>query len=135
LPEARRILAQLTAQTAQVAGFAAACNFYINIATKNYPAAHKVAEAVAASYPAAGISATDIGTAYAMTNDIDNAMKWFRKALDIREPQLPRVSYASPELTKLFADPRWKDLRNESAIRDWESARAEVVASLKRTNS
>jgi hypothetical protein len=62
-----------------------------------------------------------------MTNDIDSAMKWFPRALELREPQFPRVPYANPQLTKLYADPRWKALRATPALRDWEGARTEIA--------
>ena len=45
-----------------------------------------------------------------MTGDLDLAMRWYRRALELREPQFPRVPYANPQLTNLFADPRWKAL-------------------------
>src|SRR5262249_6666587 len=137
LDEADRIQKQLIAQAGSAGNspYVAACGFFLAVARKDFAAARKVADAVARLFPASGITATDIGTAYAMTDDIGDAMTWFRKAFAMHEVLLPRLAYANPELTKLFADPRWKVLRAEPAIVDWEKARADVLSSLKRTNS
>ncbi|HTK78992.1 MAG TPA: hypothetical protein VL286_00995 [Rhizomicrobium sp.] len=129
---AQRISTQLTAQGGDAGASAAACNFYIDVTKNDLASARKIADAVSATFPASGISATDIGTAYAMTGDADSAMKWYRRAFDVHDPQLPRVPYANPDLIKLFADPRWKALRSEPAIRDWEAARAEIGGEFQR---
>jgi hypothetical protein len=50
----------------------------------------------------------------------------------VHDPQLLRVPYANRDLAKLFADPRWKALRSEPAIRDWEAARAEIGGEFQR---
>jgi hypothetical protein len=62
-----------------------------------------------------------------MTDDVDSAIKWFRRAFELREAQFPRVQYANPQLTKLYADPRWKALRAAPEMRDWEQARTEIA--------
>jgi hypothetical protein len=54
-------------------------------------------------------------------------MKWFRRAVDLHEPQFLCEPYKYPHLTKLYADPRWKALRAEPEIRDWEAARTEIA--------
>ena len=132
LSEARRIATQLGAQAGAPAGSVAACNFYIDIAKQNFAAARKTAEAVAVSFPASGVSATDIGTAYAMADDIDSAMKWYRRAFALHDPQMLRVPYSNPDLVKLFADPRWRALRAQPSIRDWDAARAEIGGEFQR---
>ena len=94
---------------------------------ERFAAAHKLADAVAKQFPASGITATDLGSAYAMTNDLNAAMKWYRRAVDLHEPQFLRVPYANPQLTKLYADPRWKAVRAEPKVRDWDEARREIA--------
>ena len=123
---AERILASLVAQAGENSPNTIAARFYIDIAKKDFSQARAIANAVAASFPASGFTATDLGTAYAMTGDLDSAIRWYRRALELREPQFPRVPYANPELTRLYADPRWKALRAAPEIRDWEEARAEI---------
>lgn len=127
IKSAERILAALSAQPGDVSGNVAASQFYIDVAKKDFAAARKLVDAVAKQFPAASVTATDLGTAYATLGDIDSALNWYRRAVSLRESQFLRVPYASPELTKLYADPRWKALRAEPAIQDWESARAEIA--------
>jgi hypothetical protein len=56
---------------------------------------------------------------------------WYRRALELREPQFPRVPYANPQLTKLYSDSRWKKLRAAPEVRDWEEARLEIARKFK----
>src|SRR5262249_23937908 len=104
----------------------------IDIATENFAAARKVADVVASSFPASGITATDIAAAYAMTDDIDDAMKWYVRAFAAHESQLPRTPFANSQLTKLFADPGWRRLQAKPAMRDWDEVRTEVAAEYER---
>ena len=89
--------------------------------------ARTIVNAVAASFPASGITATDLGTAYAMTDDLDSATAWYRRAVDLRDPQFMRVPYANPQLTKLYSDSRWRALRATPEARNWEEARMEIA--------
>jgi TolB-like protein/tetratricopeptide (TPR) repeat protein len=132
LASAERTLATLVSQAGENSPDTVGARFYIEVAKKDFVSARKIVDAVAASFPASGITATDVGTAYAMTNDVSSATKWYRRAYELREPQFPRVPYANPQLTKLFADPRWKTLRATSEIRDWEAARIEIAKKSRR---
>jgi TolB-like protein/tetratricopeptide (TPR) repeat protein len=132
LASAERTLATLVSQAGENSPDTVGARFYIEVAKKDFVSARKIVDAVAASFPASGITATDVGTAYAMTNDVSSATKWYRRAYELREPQFPRVPYANPQLTKLFADPRWKTLRATSEIRDWEAARIEIAQKSRR---
>jgi|tagenome__1003787_1003787.scaffolds.fasta_scaffold20978898_3 TolB-like protein/Tfp pilus assembly protein PilF len=127
--EARKIYNKLAAlaKPGEPPGDEAGCLFYIVVTEKNYAAAHKIVDMAAAAFPASGISATDIGIGYARANDIDAAIKWFRRALEVRDPQVFRVPYFDRDMTKLFADPRWKMLRDTPAVRNWEEARREIA--------
>jgi hypothetical protein len=129
---AERTLASIVAQTGESSPYTAASRFYIDVAKKDFAAAHKLADAVAASFPGSGITATDLGSAYALTNDLDLAFKWYRRAIDLHEPQFLRVPYANPEYKNLYIDPRWKALRAQPAIKDWEIARTEVAREFQR---
>ena len=132
LASAERTLATLVSQAGENSTDTVGARFYIEVAKKDFVSARKIVDAVAGSFPASGITATDVGTAYAMTNDVSSATKWYRRAYELREPQFPRVPYANPQLTKLFADPRWKTLRATSEIRDWEAARIEIAQKSRR---
>jgi TolB-like protein len=125
---AERTLASLSAQTGEASPNTLAARFYIDVAKKDFAAAHRIVDAGAKAFPASGIAPTDLGSAYAITNDLDSAIKWYRRAVDLHDPQFLRVPYANPELTKLYADPRWKKLRAEPEVRDWEEARREIAA-------
>jgi TolB-like protein len=125
---AKRTLASLIAQTGEASPNTLAVRFYIDVANKDLVAARRIANAAATAFPASGITATDLGSAFAVTGDLDAAMKWYRRAVDLREAQFMRVPYANPELTRLYADPRWKALRAEPEVRDWEQARREIAA-------
>jgi adenylate cyclase len=124
---AERILSALLAQTGENSPYVAAGRFFIFVAKKDFAAAHKFADTVAKQFPAAGITANDLGIAYAMANDLDAAFTWFRRAIDLHEPQFLPVEYTNPEPLKLYADPRWKALRAEPEVHDWEAARAEIA--------
>lgn len=124
---AERTLASLAAQDGENSPNTVGARFYIDVAKKNFTQARKTVDAVAASFPASGIPATDLGTGYAMTDDMDSAIKWYRRAFELRDPLFMRVPYANPQLTKLFADPRWKALRATPEARDWEEARLEIT--------
>jgi len=124
---AERTLASLVAQEGENSPNTVGARFYIDVAKKNFAQARKTVNAVAASFPASGISATDVGTAYAMTDDLDPAIKWYSRAFELREPLFMRVPYANPQLTKLYADQRWKALRSAPEARDWEQARLEIA--------
>jgi TolB-like protein/Flp pilus assembly protein TadD len=126
LASAQRTLASLVAQAGENSPNTVAARFYIDVAKNDFAQARTIANAVAASFPASGITATDLGTAYAMTDDLDSAIVWYRRALELREPQFPRVPYANPQLTKLYSDSRWKNLRAAPEVRDWEEARLEI---------
>ena len=127
---AQRIYKQLSARATpkEPSRDALACQYYIAVGDKNYALVRSVADEAAAAFPAKDISATDIGIAYARANDANSAIKWFQRALEVHDPQLPRVSYAESDLTSVYADPRWKAFRSEPAIRDWEEARREIAA-------
>ncbi len=124
---AERILAALISQTGENSPNTAAARFFIFVAKKDFAAAHKFADGIAKQFPASGITANDLGIAYAMASDLDAAFTWFRRAVDLHEPQFLPVEYTNPEPTKLYADPRWKALRAEPEVRDWEEARAEIA--------
>lgn len=127
--EARKIYNKLAAlsKPGDPPGDEAGCLFYIEVAEKNYAAAHKIVDMAAAAFPASGISATDLGIGYTRANDLDSAIKWYRRALEVRDPQVFRVPYFDKDMTKLFADPRWKALRDTPAVRDWEQARRGIA--------
>jgi len=127
MASAERTLASLVAQDGENSPNTVGARFYIDVAKKNFAQARKTVNAVAASFPASGIPATDLGTAYAMTDDVDSAIKWYRRAFELRDPLFMRVSYANPQLTTLYADPRWKALRATPEARDWEEARLEIA--------
>jgi TolB-like protein len=124
---AERILSTLITQTGENSPYTAAGRFFILVAKKDFPAARKFADSVARQFPKTGITANDLGIAYAMTNDIDAAITWFRRAVDLHEPQFLPVEYTNPLPAKMTADPRWKALRAEPEVRDWEAARAEIA--------
>jgi tetratricopeptide (TPR) repeat protein len=125
---AERILAALVTQTGENSPYAAGGRFYILVAKKDFAAARKLVDTVSKLFPASGFTANDLGTAYAMTNDLDAAMSWYRRSVDLREAQFLPVAYTNPLPAKVYADPRWKALRNEPAVRDWEDARREIAA-------
>lgn len=127
---ARRFHRQLLARTrpGETSGDALACQYYIAVAEKNFAVVRQVANAAAAAFPAKDIPATDIAIAYGHANDVDAAIKWFRRAFEVRDPQSLRVPYTEKNLPNVFADPRWKVLRNEPTIRDFEEARREIAA-------
>jgi TolB-like protein/tetratricopeptide (TPR) repeat protein len=127
MASAERTLASLVAQAGENSPNTIAARFYIDVEKNDFANARKIADAAAASFPASGITATDLGTAYAMTNALDAAIAWYRRALELREPQFPRVPYANPQLTGLYADSRWQALRAAPEIRDWEEARLEIA--------
>ena len=124
---AERTLASLAAQDGENSPNTVGARFYIDVAKKNFAQARKTVDAVAASFPASGIPATDLGTAYAMTDDVDSAITWYGRAFELRDPLFMRVPYANPQLAKLYADPRWKALRANPEVRDWEEARLEIA--------
>jgi tetratricopeptide (TPR) repeat protein len=124
---ADRVLAALVGETGDNSPYVAAGQFFMFIAKTDFAAAHKYVDGIAKQFPASGITANDLGIAYGMTNDIDTAMSWFRRAVDLHEPQFLPVQYTNPEPKKLYADPRWKALRSEPEVRDWEAARSEIA--------
>ena len=127
MASAERTLASLVAQEGENSPNTVGSRFYIDVAKKDFAHARSIVNGVAASFPASGITATDLGTAYAMTDDLDSAIKWYRRAFELRDPQFMRVPYANPQLTTLYADPRWKALRATPEARDWEEARLEIA--------
>jgi tetratricopeptide (TPR) repeat protein len=130
LAAAHRVLTQLEAQATagEPPADAVVCIFHIDVAERKLAEAHKLVDQAAASFPASGVSPTDIAIGYANTADISSAMTWFRRALALRDAQVLPVQYGNPELTKLYADPRWQAFRKEPAIRDWAAARTEIAA-------
>jgi TolB-like protein len=124
---AEQILSALVAQTGENSPYVAAGRFFIFVAKKDFAAAHKFADGVAKQFPAAGITANDLGIAYGMANELNTAFTWFRRAIDLHEPQFLPVQYTNPEPVKVYADPRWKALRAEPEVQDWERARAEIA--------
>lgn len=129
LDDAQKELDQLSAETknGQAAASMVACMFYMDVAKKDFAAARKIADRAAATFPANGLRASDIGIGYAVTGDVSAAVTWFERGLRLRDAQIFPVFYNNPQLTKLFGDPRWKALRNEPAVRDWEEARGEIA--------
>jgi TolB-like protein/Flp pilus assembly protein TadD len=134
IDQAKEFYRLLAAQTksGEPPGDAVACQFNIAVAEKHFDVAHKIADAASAAFPASGISTTDVGIGYTEAGDLDSAIKWFRKALELRDPQMLRLPYAEKQLVNLFADPRWKALRAEAPIRDWEAARLEFAREFQR---
>ncbi|HEX3945627.1 MAG TPA: tetratricopeptide repeat protein [Rhizomicrobium sp.] len=128
MKRAERILSALVAQTGENSPYAAAGRFFIFVAKKDFAAARKFADSVAKQFPASGITANDLGIAYAMANDMNTAIMWFRRSVNLHEPQFLPVEYTNPSPAKLYADPRWKALRAEPEVRDWENARREIEA-------
>jgi tetratricopeptide (TPR) repeat protein len=124
---ADRILAALIAQAGETSPNVTAGRFYILVAKKDFAAARKFVDSIAKEFPASGITANDLGVAYGMANDLDAAFSWFRRAVDLHEPQFLPVQYTNPEPVKVYADPRWKLLRREPEVRDWEEARADIA--------
>jgi len=123
---AEKILAALVAQSGEDSPYTAAARFFILVAKKDYAAAHKFVDTVAKRFPSSDITANDLGIAYALTNDTDRAMMWFRRAVDLHEASFLPVLDTNPLPANLLADPRWKALRAEPEVRDWEAARAEI---------
>ena len=128
MKRAERILSALVVQSGEDSPYTAAARFFILVAKKDYAAGHKFVDSVAKRFPSSDITANDLGIAYALTNDTDRAMVWFRRAVDLHEAQFLPVAYTNPLPAKVLADPRWKALRNEPAVRDWEQARHEIDA-------
>jgi TolB-like protein/Tfp pilus assembly protein PilF len=125
---AEKILAALVAQSGEDSPYTAAARFFILVAKKNYAAAHKFVDTVAKRFPSSDITANDLGIAYALTNDTDRAMMWFRRAVDLHEASFLPVVDTNPLPASVLADPRWKALRAEPEVRDWENARREIEA-------
>lgn len=132
LKGAERILSALIAQTGENSSYTAAGRFFILVAKKDFAAARKFVDSVASEFPASGITANDLGIAYATADDADKAMMWFRRAFDLHEPQLLPVRYTNPLPADFYADPRWIALRSQPAIRDWEAARDEIAREFER---
>jgi predicted Zn-dependent protease len=128
LKDAERILSALSAQTGENSPYVAAARFFIFVAKKDFAAARKFVDSVAKQFPASGITANDLGIAYATTNNVEKAIMWFRRSVDLHEPQFLPVAYTNPLPAKIYADPRWKALRAEPEVRDWENARREIEA-------
>ncbi|HSC19322.1 MAG TPA: tetratricopeptide repeat protein [Rhizomicrobium sp.] len=124
---AERILAALVAQSGEDSPYTAAARFFILVAKKDYAAARKFVDTVAKRFPSSDITANDLGIAYALTNDTDRAMMWFRRAVDLHEASFLPVMDTNPLPAKVLADPRWKALRNEPEVRDWADARREIA--------
>ncbi|MBV9062028.1 MAG: hypothetical protein JOY77_03750 [Alphaproteobacteria bacterium] len=125
---AERILSTLVAQSGEDSPYTAAARFFIRVAKKDYDSAHRFADTVAKRFPSSDVTANDLGIAYALTNDIARAMSWFRRAVDLHEASFLPVVETNPLPAKVLADPRWKALRNEPEVRDWETARREIEA-------
>jgi len=124
LDDARHILAELSARTGgDSVVMAGICNFSIAMAKKDFPAARKIAGTFGADQLSAGF----IGSFHQAAGNVDAAISWYSRAFAQRDPEMLMEPYAVPGGAKLFADPRWKALRNEPAIREWEAARAEIA--------
>jgi TolB-like protein len=128
LTEARRIRAQLQSRTEPEAqNPALACVYYIAVAEKDKKTIQSLADAVAAGFPKNGVSANDIAIAYARVGDFGKAIGWFETAFRRREPQIFADIYSNPELSSLYADPRWRAYRDKPEFRDWEKARLDIA--------
>jgi TolB-like protein len=103
------------------------CAYYIATAKKDAKTVLAIADGAAKTFPANRLAATDIAIAYARGGDIQKALGWFETAYELREPQLCATPYNNSELTALYADPRWKALRDRPEFRDWEEARLEIA--------
>jgi TolB-like protein len=127
--EARRIRAQLVSMSDNPASQrpAIACTYYLAVAENDTKTVHELAQSAAAGFPNSGVNASDIGIAYGRIGDFEDAMVWFNKAYQLREPQIFAIGSANPELKPLFADPRWKAYRDKPEFRDWEKARQEIA--------
>jgi adenylate cyclase len=128
MKRAERILSALVAQSGEDSPYTAAARFFILVAKKDYAAAHKFVDTVAKRFPSSDITANDLGIAYALTRDTDRAMMWFRRSVDLHEASFLPVVNTNPLPAGLLADPRWKALRAEPEVRDWENARREIEA-------
>ena len=127
--EARRILAQLQSLSNQPDAQtpAIACAYYVAIAGNDKKTILALAQGVAAGFPKNGVGANDIAIAYARVGAFGRAIGWFETAFQLREPQIFAVRYSNPELSPLFADPRWNAYRDKPEFRDWEQARLEIA--------
>jgi TolB-like protein len=124
LEDARRILQDLSARTGgDAAAMAGICNFQIAIAKNDLLAARKIAN----TFGADAFSPGYIGSFHQAAGNIDSAVMWYRRGFAQRDPEILMEPYSTPNADKLFADPRWKALRKEPAIREWEAKRAEIA--------
>ena len=124
IDDARRIEAGLTARTGgDAVVMAGICNFRIAIAKKDFAAARRIA----ATFRADQLSPGYIGSFHQAAGDIDSAIAWYRRGFAQRDPETLVEPYIASGRAKLFADPRWKALSNEPAIRDWQAARTDIA--------
>jgi TolB-like protein/Tfp pilus assembly protein PilF len=128
LKDAQNIKTQLANASSPDAQLpAVACSYFISAAAKDFNAVRTLADSVAAGFPSNGAGAGDIGIAYARAGEVTKALEWFDKAYELREPQTPATRYSNPELTALYADPRWAKLMAKPEFRDWERARQDIA--------
>lgn len=134
LAEARALEARLRARFGDGLMNEDAANCVSAIAVKSGDRAglRALADRLAGRFPGDGaIGARAIGLYYQQALAFDEAMVWYRRAYERREPTLMRTPYTSaamlsPEARRLFDDPRWKALWAEPAIQAWVAAREDL---------
>ncbi|HEY2446640.1 MAG TPA: hypothetical protein VGI20_12975 [Rhizomicrobium sp.] len=125
--EAQRIAARISSYYASSPQNSLNCPFYIAIAEHNLRLARKIADAAAVDALANGGTFTTIGDCYRQLGDLNDAMKWYERAYDVRDVLLLGVPYEKWQTPALLGDPRWKALWARRPIRQWEAARLEAA--------
>ena len=127
MKRAEQILAALVAQSGEDSAYTAAARFFILVAKRDMQP-RTSSRIRSRNVPLQRHHGQRLGIAYALTHDTDRAMMWFRRAVDLHEASFLPVVNTNPLPASVLADPRWKALRAEPEVRDWENARREIEA-------
>jgi TolB-like protein len=129
LKGANRTLAKL-ATGGDVSLSTSLCRFYIGYYTHDLASMRRLMDTVAANYATSGATPADMAIGYRLAGANDEALKWFAKAFEERDIAALSAEYFAIGPKTMFADPRWKAMRDTQAVRDWESMRGEIAAQL-----
>jgi adenylate cyclase len=124
---ARATLGQLTANKAPGLSIAL-CSFYIAYYTKDVAGMRKLLDAVAANFDKSGASPVDLAIGYRMAGDNEKALEWSERAFEEKSLAVLSAEEYGIGPRTMFADPRWKAMRNTAEVHEWEAMRGEIAS-------
>jgi tetratricopeptide (TPR) repeat protein len=129
--DARRVMNErLAAADAANGSDTADCGAVIALRSGNMADLRKYADDARRHDARGDITASAVGWFAALANEDEDAMRWYEKAYDDRDPQL-FSNMADPDLpAHLTSSAAWKTFLQRPLIREWQAARELIAAEI-----